>query len=184
VQNKEILLIHMSAIVQSGLNSLIFNHQRISPKAIYSYTDLNILETIKKSVVFVDIMLDSIMMQYLSKLFSNENILVAVSGTDRKPDYKFPYTEIISLNDSDAAVYKKLDRIFPFVEVDVSKNILTKREKDILKHVAQGLSSQDIADKLFISRHTVITHRKNICNKLAIKTIPGLTLYALVNKVI
>ena len=58
---------------------------------------------------------------------------------------------------------------------------LSQREKEILKHVAMGLANKEIADKLFISMHTVITHRKNITKKLGIKTISGLTVYAIIN---
>lgn len=58
---------------------------------------------------------------------------------------------------------------------------LSQREKMILKHVAMGMANKEIADKLFISMHTVITHRKKITRKLGIKTISGLTVYAIIN---
>ncbi len=51
---------------------------------------------------------------------------------------------------------------------------LTKREKEIVKLVAEGLSSQEIADKLFISLRTVETHRLNINQKLDVKNTAGL----------
>lgn len=63
-------------------------------------------------------------------------------------------------------------------------NVLTEREMDVLRHVALGLSNKEMADKLFISANTVITHRKNITDKLGIKTIPGLTVYAIMNNLI
>lgn len=61
---------------------------------------------------------------------------------------------------------------------------LTPREKLILKHVALGLTNKEIASKLFISTHTVISHRKNITRKLDIKTVSGLTVYAILNGII
>lgn len=61
---------------------------------------------------------------------------------------------------------------------------LSKREKEILKQVALGLTNNKIAEKLFISQHTVVTHRKKITSKLGIKTISGLTVYALLNNLI
>ncbi|MBI9033002.1 MAG: hypothetical protein JEZ03_00885 [Bacteroidales bacterium] len=69
---------------------------------------------------------------------------------------------------------------------DQEKNTsdLSEREIDILKCVAQGLTNKEIADQLFISTHTVITHRKNITRKLGIKTVSGLTVYAYLNKYI
>jgi two-component system, NarL family, response regulator NreC len=53
-----------------------------------------------------------------------------------------------------------------------------------VKFVALGLTNKEIADKLYISAHTVITHRKNITRKLGIKTVSGLTIYAIMNNLI
>ena len=61
---------------------------------------------------------------------------------------------------------------------------LTNREIDVLILVAKGLMSKEIADKLNISVHTVITHRKNITHKTNIKSVAGLAMYALMNNLI
>ena len=61
---------------------------------------------------------------------------------------------------------------------------LSAREKEILVSVAQGLLNKEIADKHNISINTVITHRKNITRKTGIKTVPGLTVYAILNNLI
>ncbi|MDR1644912.1 MAG: LuxR C-terminal-related transcriptional regulator [Tannerellaceae bacterium] len=58
---------------------------------------------------------------------------------------------------------------------------LSMREKDVLKLIAQGNTNKDIADKLNISLNTVLTHRKNITARLGIKTVSGLTFYAIMN---
>ncbi|MFW5657785.1 MAG: response regulator transcription factor [Bacteroidota bacterium] len=64
------------------------------------------------------------------------------------------------------------------------QNALSEREIDILKKVALGLTNKEISDALYISPHTVITHRKNITAKLGIKTISGLTVYAMLNNLL
>ncbi len=64
---------------------------------------------------------------------------------------------------------------------DENEGVLSSREKTILKHVALGKSNKEISDDLFISIHTVITHRKKITAKLGIKSISGLTVYAIIN---
>ena len=61
---------------------------------------------------------------------------------------------------------------------------LSSREIEILAGVAQGLLNKEIATKYNISIHTVITHRKNIARKTGIKTIAGLTAYAILNNLI
>jgi len=63
-------------------------------------------------------------------------------------------------------------------------NKISKREKAVLACVAKGLTNKEIAEELFISAHTAITHRKNIVRKLGIKTVSGLTVYAILNKII
>lgn len=61
---------------------------------------------------------------------------------------------------------------------------LSQREKEIIGCVVRGLTNKEIADKLFISIHTVITHRRNISRKLQIHSVAGLTIYAIVNKLV
>jgi DNA-binding CsgD family transcriptional regulator len=61
---------------------------------------------------------------------------------------------------------------------------LSEREKTIVRLVSLGLTNKQIADQLFLSAHTVITHRKNISSKLGIKSVSGLTIYAIVNNII
>ncbi len=61
---------------------------------------------------------------------------------------------------------------------------LSEREKEVLKKVALGKTNKEVASELFISTHTVISHRKNITRKLGIKTVSGLTVYAILNQLI
>jgi regulator of cell morphogenesis and NO signaling len=78
---------------------------------------------------------------------------------------------------------------------DVTKNIssmvfkggvdsgeaLSERERDVVIGVVQGLQNKEIAERLYISVNTVITHRRNIARKLQIHSPAGLTIYAIVN---
>jgi DNA-binding NarL/FixJ family response regulator len=61
---------------------------------------------------------------------------------------------------------------------------LTQRERTIVRLVSMGMTNRQIAEELFLSTHTVTTHRKNISNKLGIKSVSGLTVYAIVNNII
>ncbi len=62
-----------------------------------------------------------------------------------------------------------------------SSNSLSDREKEVLSFVAQGFINKEIAEKMNISITTVISHRKNITSKLGIKSVAGLTVYAISN---
>ena len=61
---------------------------------------------------------------------------------------------------------------------------LSAREREIIVCVVKGMTNKQIADVLCISTHTVITHRRNIAAKLQIHPAAGLTIYAIVNKLV
>ncbi len=56
---------------------------------------------------------------------------------------------------------------------------LTKREKQVIKLISEEFTTQEIADRLCLSKHTIETYRKNLISKLKVKNIAGLTRYAL-----
>jgi DNA-binding NarL/FixJ family response regulator len=62
--------------------------------------------------------------------------------------------------------------------------LLSEREKDVIICIVKGLSNKAIAEKLFISINTVTTHRRNITKKLNIHSSAGLTIYAIMNKLV
>ena len=61
---------------------------------------------------------------------------------------------------------------------------MTEREKDILRCVARGMQNKEIADKLFISINTVTTYRRNISAKLNIHSAAGLTVFAILHRLV
>ncbi len=67
---------------------------------------------------------------------------------------------------------------------DPSKPELSNREIEILRLIAEEFTAQEIADKLFISQHTVNTHRKNLLSKLHVKNVAGLVKYAYENNLL
>ena len=65
-----------------------------------------------------------------------------------------------------------------------SDDALSDREKDVIVALVQGMTNKEIADHLYISINTVITHRRNIAKKLQIHSPAGLTIYAIVNNLV
>lgn len=120
---------------------------------------------------------------HLRTEYRNLNILgISNSGTSNIQDTKH-FDEIIYLNDNKSTLLKKLKVIISIVNNNnkISTSELSEREIMVLKMIAHGMTNQAIADELFISMHTVITHRKNITKKLGIKTVAGLTVYSILN---
>lgn len=130
----------------------------------------------------------------------DEQLLSIVKSFQQEPDIKL--VGLISGNSPDhiksrfAFHLKKDDCKFDLLEnlkkiignslekpVKISQT-LSNREIELLKQVCLGNTNQEIADKLFLSVHTVMTHRKNITKKLGIKTVSGLTVYALMNNLV
>jgi DNA-binding NarL/FixJ family response regulator len=96
------------------------------------------------------------------------------------------YDERISIYDSVDQLKDKLNKLFetPIEETTDDAEILSQREKEILTCVVKGQTNKEIAQTLFLSTHTVITHRRNIVRKLEIHSTAGLTIYAIVNKLV
>lgn len=69
----------------------------------------------------------------------------------------------------------------PFQPSAADKPVLSDREIEVLVLIAQGKINKEIADRLNISITTVISHRKNITDKLGIKTVSALTIYAVMH---
>ncbi len=184
-----ICIIDNSYLVRSALVKLLQMYdERIQ---IHEMTTLDELDCLiskqEKVVVFVnkkllspeDYQKNKILPKQIRKVvfisYQKENAL----NTDKK---------VIYLDDDINTLHEKLKKILDLNLNEKGKNSgaknLSKRETDILKYVALGLTNKEIADKLYISIHTVITHRKNISVKLGIKTIAGFTVYALLNHII
>lgn len=75
-------------------------------------------------------------------------------------------------------------RISSFISKTENNESLSEREKEIIVCLVQGMSNKEIASQLFISVNTVITHRRNIARKLQIRSLAGLTIYAIANNLI
>lgn len=95
------------------------------------------------------------------------------------------YDDSMTLYDDMEVLENKIASLLNFTEEeDVDRNNLSQREKEIIGCVVRGMTNKEIAEQLFISIHTVITHRRNITRKLQIHSAAGLTIYAIVNKLV
>ena len=95
------------------------------------------------------------------------------------------YDAVVDIRDSRAVIIETLAQVSPGEsEAGKSNYELTKRETAVLVQLAQGKTNKEIADALNVSVHTVISHRKNITHKTGIKSVAGLTIYAMLNNLI
>lgn len=97
------------------------------------------------------------------------------------------YDDQISIYDSPEDLKRKFEQLTTEEvrpEEGEDQQTLSSREKEIVICVVKGMTNREIADRLFLSTHTVITHRRNIARKLQVHSASGLTVYAIVNKLI
>ena len=130
----------------------------------------------------------------LKKTFSNVIYLALISSLSQLP-LTGGYDGVISIYDTSdtiaATVGKILERETPAAALEFegenmehAASILSQREREIVVCVVGGMTNKEIADRLFLSVHTVITHRKNISRKLQIHSVAALTIYAIANRLI
>lgn len=93
---------------------------------------------------------------------------------------------VVNIYDGQAQIIRKLHAAVEQGETNPysDSHDLSERERDVLILVAKGKTNKEIADELNISIHTVMSHRKNITHKTGIKSVAGLTVYALLNNLL
>lgn len=81
-------------------------------------------------------------------------------------------------------VMQSPDEALPASEYVCAGIRISAREAEIIRLVAEGLTNKEIADRLFLSAHTITTHRKNIMGKVGVNNTAGLVLFAIRNNIV
>lgn len=141
------------------------------------------------------IVFDPAVVDYQSRSTASANLkeiwnvpVVAIIHAVYDEDIINEFDGIINLYDSSQKIVRKLhDAVTPGKAKAVGEDPgeeLSAREKEILVCIAKGMLNKEIAYEFNISIYTVMTHRKNITRKTGIKTVAGLTVYAILNGLI
>lgn len=186
---ENVFIIHQSEIIRKGLALILQDYFKMEITQLSLPKDLGSFSGISNStmIVIVDVneSLDFKAFDLLRK--NNDMYLIGFSSGKTNPDTGlFDY----QLNEfSSSLQIQKMIQVIRKAGTKSKPSLsengeLTVREKDVIKLIALGFANKEIADKLFISIHTVISHRKNITEKLGIKSISGLTVYAIMNNLL
>lgn len=189
---KKVLLIVPSKMVARGMEAVLSELGEFRVEGILS--DLSRsnearLRSMNSDVIIVD----PIIFDYISRVSARQRIadlsdaaVVALRTAMMDEEQFRQYDGVIGLYDEPALVVKKLREALALRQEtpEFEGHELSTREKEILVCVAKGMLNKEIADACNLSIHTVITHRKNITRKTGIKTVAGLTVYALLNNLI
>ena len=156
------------------INMFVRHHDHIDEK----------LTELKNSIIkyYPDSRKSYVMNAVLFDIFNCEKDLASHNEVE---DYLFvPAVLHLEREVSQANTHKKVEEAPMSKEEKTATDDLSQREKEIITCVVKGMSNKEIAESLYISIHTVITHRRNIARKLQIHSPTLLTVYAIVNKLV
>ena len=175
-------LVSLAASMNSGV--VIIDHN----DPVFGISVIRRVKTIAPGITFLSISdkpnrwmlsdaLSAGVTSYLLRDCEKEEILDAIRATARNEQFFCGkiLNEVLKNNDEVSAEPE-------FVSCEGVK--ISEREGEIVRLVAEGYTNKEIADKLFLSAHTVTTHRKNIMAKLGVNNTAGLVLFAIRNNIV
>ncbi len=193
-KGRKVVIIEPSAVIASGLKAILAE----------AGSEFEVCGTFEEPAHFAErapllapdlILVDPAIFDFQKRLAVHnffesqpDAALVAIIYGFIEPDALKQYHGSIHIYDDGRKIIRKLRQAMddrPHETEAASEGYeLTDRESEILVSVAKGMTNKEIADTHHISVHTVISHRKNITRKTGIKTVSGLTVYALLNNLI
>jgi len=181
-----------AVIVRNGLSAVLHRTQsiRVVPYEVNTKEALSeYIVTHVPDVVIVNPMFDGIfdLKSFKAAIKCEKGIKwMALTTSVITDNVLKDYDAAISLFDSADDITTRISNLVLGDEEDndAGQESLSQRELEIVSCVARGMTNKEIAEKLFLSIHTVITHRRNISRKLQIHSPAGLTIYAIVNKLV
>lgn len=190
-QNR-VLIVEHSPVVTEGLKSLFEETEyHVIATVPTLESALERLSALNPDIVVLNPMLiDFSQRLKLRHIFhEHPNLLLAAMQTFYcEQSVLAQFHTVLDLEDNPARISTKLKNALEAfsneTEGTPAGSELSMREKEVLKAISKGYTNKQVADMLHLSIHTVITHRKNISHKTGIKTLSGLTLYALINRLI
>ncbi len=180
-----IAIVEPSAIIAQGVASILRSSGEADVVAIYptlrAYADRLPVKDVEVVVVGSQVAVGA---QLRSELQGVAVVLLSTTVVDE--DVLRQVDGVINIYDDEATLMRKLRAAVEQGETNPysDSHDLSERERDVLILVAKGMANKEIADRLNISIHTVMSHRKNITHKTGIKSVAGLTVYALLNNLL
>ena len=185
-----VAIIEPSVIIAEGFATLVGRNGEF--EVVYSGGDLRTLverfAVVEPDLVVVGSQLVGGLNQSLRALYPDLQgvALALLSTTVCDEEVMRQFDGVVNIYDGQVQIIRKLQAAIEQGETNPysDSHDLSERERDVLILVAKGLANKEIAEQLNISIHTVMSHRKNITHKTGIKSVAGLTVYALLNNLL
>jgi DNA-binding CsgD family transcriptional regulator len=184
-KSKQIAIILTDTLQITGLQSILLDY--FPPVTLSVFSSFKLAE--KQGLDLLDyffITADTFVLY--SEFFlprRNKTIVLASLGEMKENTNALTSNLYLNITCPLEMIIDRLQQLFNYESNGTENNKgLSTRETDVLQLIVKGITNKEIADKLNISLNTVLSHRKNITSKLGIKTISGLTYYAIMNGLI
>ena len=183
---RKVLIVEPSEVIVAGLTDTL---QHADVKILQpETTDENLmqrLDMLKPDILIINPTLNDNVTE-LRK--GRRMVIVALLYQYVKQSRLKYFDAVIDIRDSRQSILQMVRELSTKTMADdnatIASHELTRRETAVLVEVAKGLSNKEIASRLNVSIFTVTTHRKNIVRKTGIKSVAGLTVYALIHNLI
>ena len=182
---QKLLIVEPSEVIVEGLKAVLDSQSRfkiLEPEVSAERLEQRIMAS-RPDVLLVN---PTLMHVNVSSLRNEYNLaVVALVYQYVEKEVLKAYDGVVEIRDGRSVIIETLAQASPTSEHRNSGSYeLTKRETAVLIQLAQGKTNKEVADALNVSVHTVISHRKNSTHKTGIKSVAGLTVYAMLNNLI
>ena len=182
---RQIAIILPDTLQSTGLRSLLIDY--FSPVEIEVFDSFKSFSLVDKDTFDYYFTLPEIIVLYADFFMLKRNKIIPLVFSSGNLDNANTLNHLV-IDATQESIIEQLrglivKEVSPMDTIE-SNGDLSTREIEVLQLIVSGITNKEVADRLCISLNTVLTHRKNITAKLGIKTIPGLTFYAITNGII
>jgi DNA-binding CsgD family transcriptional regulator len=187
---KTLVIAEQSEVIRKGLIQIIGSFDlfdRIHEVSCNSILESGIIRMDPEVLIINPLLIQPGMQEWIAGLRNGKIKIAAIVYSVFDEEAFELFDEVIRIDDTRLKIKNKISMLIsgtPGRKIQNNDSTLSSREKDVVRLLAKGLSNKEISEKLFISPHTTITHRKNITRKLNIKSVAGLIVYALINDIV
>lgn len=187
---KTLIIAEQSEVIRKGLVQIIGSFDlfdRIHEVSCNSNLESGIIRMDPEVIIINPLLIQPGLKAWITGFKNGKTKVAAIVYSLFDDEVTELFDEVIRIGDTRLKIKNKLSKLTtrpPGRKTLNNDSTLSSREKDVVRLLAKGLSNKEISEKLFISPHTTITHRKNITRKLNIKSVAGLIVYALINDIV
>jgi len=184
-----IVILEPSKIIFEGLSALILKSE--NDFFFFHIDDLNEIELLRSNREISVVLINPLAVQNRQTEFIKiknkfpEIYWIGIIYSFYDNTFQNIFDDILFITEDISVAISKINKIRNNKVMNNPNDVeLTEREKDVLKWLTKGNSNKEIARILNLSIHTINTHRKNIMDKTGIRSMSGLTIYAVTKKLI